>query len=900
MMKKSPKVKRGTKKSKQRLKPVFMKAILTILIIYALILPAFGQETGDSLSVPRVPSDSLFVSDSLRAESDSLSIKKKNNEVNAVVYATASDSIIFDISKKRMHLFNEADIKYKNTELSAGKVDVNFSSFDLYAEGIVDSAKTDSLGRADTTLSQTPTLIEGEETYEGKWLRYNFKTKQGYISYAVNRKENSRYLGEKVKKVDEKTYFIEHGIYTTCKSDPPQTHFEASEMKVIQGDKIIARWIFMYIAGVPVPVPVPFAVFPNETGRRSGLIVSTFGQTARQGSYFRNFGYFFALSDYFDLTLAGDYYTRGGYGAKARFRYAKRYNYTGNLNATFSKQIIGESNDPDRTVREDWNLSFYHNQQLDPTMRLDVNLRFQSGTFYENNSTGYNDLLQSDVISNATFSKNWDSGINLTLNYNRRQELQTGNIYEDLPNLTVSAPVFFPFKSKGSSLSKEKKWFESIGISYSGQMKNRRNKVDGELEIRGGMQHAFNINSNTKIGYFNISPRASYQEKWYNKHIVQHNYIIEEIDSTTGEIIRRDSLVTEDVRAIKAVRTFNVGISAQTKLYGMMRPNMLGIEAFRHTVEPRVTYSYRPDFSDDKWGYYDSYYNAEGKEIKYDKFGKEIYGGASSGESQMLTFSLGNIFEMKTMKDPTDTTSQQNKLRLLNVDANMSYNFASDSLRLSDLTISYRTQIASLFNFSANTSYTFYDYDKETRVNKFLISEGKGLFRLRNLSLSLSTTLSGDKIKEAFFGKEEKPKEKTPPEGEHPELRGAKHSSIYDEENEPDFSIPWNLSLSYNYSMTKNSATAPTEAPNSTASLNFSINLTKNWKITARGSYDFRREEFSAPQIDIYRNLDCWEMNFVWNPIGTYRGFRFEIRMTAPELRDIKVTKSEGLYTGRR
>ncbi|NOX18868.1 MAG: LPS-assembly protein LptD [Chlorobi bacterium] len=880
-----------------------MKAILTILIFSLLLLsaftPFFGQEVGDSLSVSSSVSDSLIVADSLNAETDSLQIKKKRNEVNAVVYANAKDSIIFDISEKKMRLFNEADIKYKNTELSAGKVDVNFSSFDIYAKGIADSTTSDSLQTKNDSLAQTPVLIEGEETYEGKWLRYNFRTKQGYISYAVNRKENSRYLGEKVKKVDEKTYFIKHGIYTTCKSDPPQTYFEASEMKVIQGDKIISRWIFMFIAGVPVPVPVPFAVFPNETGRRSGLIVPTFGQTSRQGSYFRNFGYFFALSEYYDLTLAGDYYTRGGYGAKARFRYAKRYNFTGNLNATFSKQIIGESNDPDRTVREDWNLSFYHNQKIDPTMRLDVNLRFQSGTFYENNSTGYNDLLKSDVISNATFSKNWDSGINMTLNYNRRQELQTGNIYEDMPNLTVSVPVFFPFKSKGNALSREKKWFESIGISYAGQMKNRRNKVDGDLKIRGGIQHAFNINSNTKIGYFNISPRASYQEKWYNKHIVQHNYIIEEIDSTTGEIIKRDSLVTEDIRAIKAVRTFNVGISAQTKLYGMMRPNMFGIEAFRHTIEPRVTYSYRPDFSDNKWGYYDSYYNAEGKEVRYDKFGKEIYGGASSGESQMLTFSLGNIFEMKTMKDPTDTTSQQNKIRLLNVDANMSYNFAADSLRLSDLTIGYRTQIASLFNFSASTSYTFYDYDEETRINKFLASEGKGLFRLRNLSLSVSTTLSGDKIKETFFGKEEKSNGKEPLEGEHPDLRGQKHDSIYEETNEPDFTIPWNLSFSYNYSLSKNSA-APPLPPASMMSMNFSINLTKNWKITARGSYDFQRKEFSAPQIDIYRNLDCWEMNFVWNPIGTYRGFRFEIRMTAPELRDIKVTKSEGLYTGRR
>jgi lipopolysaccharide assembly outer membrane protein LptD (OstA) len=636
------------------------------------------------------------------------------------------------------------------------------------------------------------------------------------------------------------------------------------------------------------------------------MIIPTFGTTARQGTFFRNFGYFFALSDYYDFSIAGDYYTRGGFGVKGRIRYAKRYNFMGNFNATYSNQLLGESNDPDYSQRKDWNLTFYHNHQLDPTMRLDVNLRFQSGTYYQNNSTGYDDLLQQDIFSNATFTKYWEgSGINLSVNYSRRQELQSGNIYEELPNLSVSAPAFFPFQSKKRGVSSEKNFWESISVSYGGQLKNKRDKVEGELKIRGGIQHTIGINSNSRIGYFNLSPRASYTEKWYNKHQSINNIIITETDSTTGDIYYRDSLVTEDIRAIKAVRTFNFGLSASTKIYGYYQPKALGIEAFRHTIEPRITYSYRPDFSSEKWGYFDSYTTADGKEVKYDKFGKEVFGGASSGESQMLNFSVSNIFEMKTIKDPTDTTSQQNKIRLLNVDGGLSYNFAADSLNLSDLSINYRTQVGELLNLSANTSYTFYDYDESTRLNKFLISEGKGLFRLSNLGISVSTSLSGTKIKEYFYP-DEKLKEESKDENknkitenEHPELRGESHNSIYKEEDTPDFSIPWNLSFSYNYNLRKPTATLTSPA-SSTTSLSLSINLTKNWKITARGSYDFERKEFTAPQINIFRNLECWEMNFVWNPIGTYRGFRFEIRMTAPELQDIKVTKSEGLYTGRR
>jgi len=838
-------------------------------------------------------SDSTVVSDSTAAPDSSVN-KEMDNGLDAVVYSSSSDSLFFNVLSKKMYIYGKGTVKYKKTELNSGQIDVDFITSELSARGFKDTS-----AKIDTGFSETPVLSEDGEVYEGTRLKYNFKTQRGFISLAKNKKEGSRYGGEKVKKVAKNTYFIKNGIYTTCKSDPPHTHFQASEMKVIQKDKIIARWIFMYIEGVPLPLPIPFAVFPNETGRRSGIIVPTFGQTARQGSYFRNFGYFLALSDYYDLTLSGDYYTRGGYGLRSRVRYSKRYNYTGNINASYSKQIIGESTDPDGSKRIDWQISMRHNQHITPNMSLNVNLNFQSGSFLQNNTTNYNDILKSDIISNATLSKRWDkSGNSMTINYSRRQELQTGNIYEELPNVSFSVPSFFPFQKKGRSSVDKRKWYESFSMNYSSRFKNRRNKVNGILNIRGGFQHNIGLNAASKIGYFNISPRASYTEKWYNKYTVKQNFIIRDVDST-GNVSLRDSLDSHDAHALRAVRTFDVGLSAQTKIYGMFNINAFGVEAMRHTIEPRLTYSFRPDFSKDFWGYYDSYTTSDGKIVKYDKFGNEIYGGASQGESQRLNFSLGNIFEIKTIKDPTDTTSQQRKIRLLNVDAGLSYNFSADSLRLSDLSIGYRTQVSDLLNLSARTGYTFYDYDGGKRINKFLLSQGKGLFRLNSLSLSVSTSLSSDKIKKYLSsGDESKNKKEKNDNTNHQELLGENsNDSIYQEEK-PDITIPWNLSFNYNYSMSK--STASLANVNSNISANFSINLTKNWKITTRGSYDFQRKEFSAPTINVFRNLDCWEMSFTWNPIGTYRGFRFEIRMTAPELRDIKVTRTEGLYTGRR
>jgi len=839
----------------------------------------------DSLSVNNqiiadstISQDSTFKADSLNAN---------NNDLDAVVYTSSSDSLFFNVQTKKMYIYGKGEIKYKNTDLTSGQIDVDFVTSQISARGWKDSTAS-----KDSGFTETPVLSEDDEVYEGTRIKYNFKTQRGFISLASNKKEGSTYGGEKVKKVARDTYFIKNGIYTTCKSNPPHTYFGAKEMKVIQKDKIIARWIFMYIEGVPLPIPIPFAVFPNETGRRSGIIVPTFGQTARLGTYFRNFGYFFALSDYYDLMLAGDYYTRGGFGIKSRVRYSKRYNYTGNINVSYSKQIIGESTDPNREKTIDWRISMNHNQQLTPTMRLNADLQFQSGSYLQNNTTGYNNLLASDLISNATLSKRWDkSGNSLTINYSRRQKLQSGDIFEELPNVTFSIPAFFPFQKRGKKITNtEKEWYESVSVSYNSRFKNRRNKIKGKLDMRGGFQHNIGINSASKIGYFNISPRMSYTEKWYNKYTVKKNFILRSIDST-GNTTLRDSLDTHDAYAIKAVRTFNVGLSAQTKLYGMFNINSLGVEALRHTIEPRITYSYRPDFSTNTWGYYGSYKNSKGEVVKYDKFGREIFGGASSGESQMLNFSVGNIFEIKTMKDPTDTSSQSKKVRLLNVDAGLSYNFSADSLRLSDLNISYRTQISDLLNLSARTRYTFYDYDSKNRINKFLASQGKGWLRLNNLSLSVSTSLNSAKIKkylssDGSIEDEKNKKGKT----KNSELLGETSVSIY-KEKKPDITIPWNLSFNYNYSMNKQTASDATI--NSNISANLSMNITKNWKITARGSYDFQRKEFAAPQINIFRNLDCWEMSFTWNPLGTYRGFRFEIRMTAPQLRDIKITRTE-------
>ena len=659
----------------------------------------------------------------------------------------------------------------------------------------------------------------------------------------------------------------------------------------------------MYVGGVPFPIPLPFAVFPNESGRRSGIIIPSFGDDNTRGQYFYNFGYFWAINDYMDFTLTGDYYLKGGYGLRSRFRYAERYNFTGNFEAGYSKVKVGEPNDPEGKTQQsaDWRLTWTHNQQIDPTMNFAANLQFVSSLYNQRNSIDYNDILNQQIQSRANFNKRWDNNSSLSMSYSRVQNLQSKTIDEILPSLSYSKQMSYPFKREGVESVRDQKWYELIGYSYSGQLTNKRHKDTTGLKIRGGIQHDIALNASPKIGYFSVSPSFSYTEKWYNKWTKIEDNITEEVDTVNHTTTKKDNLVYTDIKELHAVRTFQMSVSASTKLYGLFQPNAFGIEAFRHTLMPSISYNYKPDFSSDGWGYYDSYTNAAGKVIRYDKYSGEVFGGASSGRSQNLSFSLGNIFEMKTMKDPNDTTknTDQNKIQLLNLNASVGYNFAADSMKLSNLSLSYRTQIGEWINFSGSSSYTFYDYvnvgnNVYRPVNRSLASEGKGLFRLTNFSFSISTSLSGEKFKS-----DSKDEQKNQNAEVQNEQTGSKnYTSLYDDDKTPDLTIPWSLNLNYNFNLSKQNPTIAETFSNISADLSFSI--TKNWKFTLRGSYDFDRKEVAAPQITIYRDLHCWEMNFSWNPLGVYRGFRFEIRMKAPELQDIKVTKTGGLFSGRR
>jgi lipopolysaccharide assembly outer membrane protein LptD (OstA) len=829
--------------------------------------------TKDSLSVP---------TDTTIARADTLSRQPPSGIDSTVTYA-AVDSVIYDLSARTMYLHGNSSITYKELGLKASVIDINWTTSLLNARGTRDTSDTSG-----QRMKGMPDLLDGKDAYHGSAIAYNFRTKKGRIDFGNTELERGLYYGDAIKKVESNVLYVQSGRFTSCDLDHPHYYFGSPTMKVVVRDKLVARPIYLYISDVPV-FALPFGVFPSGQGRRSGIIAPSFGESDR-GRYLLGLGYYWAMNDYMDLTFRVDAYTRGSYTLYGDYRYALRYNYSGFVSGSYGHVEDGEETDPGFVQQNVLNLHVGHNQEFNPTTRLLVDFTFTSGSYYQNTSNNLNDLLRQNVVSNATLTKFWEGTPNsVSINIRRDQNLQAvpGSVQLSamLPSIIFNSSQSFPFRSrKGSDPGGALGWHELVGVSYNGQFLNTRTtslQLDSTtlVDARGGVQHVLNFNAAPKAGYVTISPFFNYTEKWYNKHIARD---FNPADSTVA---------TRDVEAMKAVRYFDMGVSASTKLYGIFQPGILGIKGIRHQVLPSISYTYQPDFSKDVYGYYDTYVDATGTVQRYSLYEREVFGGAPSEGRQAISMRISNIFEMKTAVD--DTSDRVNKFQLLNLDLSTSYNLARDSLKFDEVYVGFRTSMGQWLNIGGSARYNLYKYEPDNggqqsqsgrRVNKFLLSEEGRFGDLTGFSLSIGTRLNGEK-QSTSAGPIRSPEDS---------LRQAERKGyvgLFDQEI-PDFSIPWNLDLTWNFNQSQ-PGDPRVKYISSTIAGALGFNLTENWKISASTSYDLRTLEISAPQITVYRDLHCWEMNFVWVPSGAYQNYRLEIRLKSPQLQDVKVTKQE-------
>ncbi|MCU0454576.1 MAG: hypothetical protein MUE68_13055 [Bacteroidetes bacterium] len=818
------------------------------------------------------PRDTLAVRDTLTARADSAAVA---SGVDTVVVYSARDSIVYSMRTRRMLLYGEGQTNYQQMTLKAENININWDTATLVASGMQDTVKADSvIGK--------PMIRDAGEEYRGDTIAYQFRTRKGRITLGRTEIEEGFYTGEQIKKVDVNVLYVADGRYTTCDLDHPHFYFTSPRMKLYVRDKVVVEPVYFYVADVPV-FALPFGVFPSRGGRASGIIAPAFGSDNRAGQYLSHLGYYWALSDYVDVATMFDLSTRGGWANRSRLNYALRYNFTGVFDAEYRRYVTGEPGDPDHQRNDAYDVALLHHQVIDPTSRVDVNFRFTSANFAAY-SRNIEDILAQNIFSAASYSKTWErSNRSLAIGITRDQSLTTGDVREVLPSLSFTQSQIFPFRSRsrGRGLTfasdADRPWTEMLGMNYSASFLNQRTKISTALdslyrdgayapvkEFRKGvarsLTQSLGFSISPKVGFITVTPSLSLSDArtWQDERVPYRDAT----DSTLGFTDRYQQVIRGNL---------STGVSASTRFYGLAQPQLLGVQALRHTVNPTMALTYN----------------------------KQVYGTNIPKYQMLASFNVANNIEMKY--SPSDT-GEGTKVQLLNFGVGLSYDFVRDSLNFSEVGINYRTDIGQLLSLNGGLTYNLYKFDPVagTRVDRFLLKEEGRFGDLTSVSLSLSTALRGEKkepAKATAGVPQDVMEEQQRQEGPQPEATPRRSfQTIYDRED-ADFSIPWNITLSYTFS--QNRPTPNTIFRTSSANASLSFNLTDQWQIGTSASYDFVNKEHFIPSVDVTRDLHCWTMRFTWYPMGTREGYRLELRVKAPQLQDIKVTKQNsqrGIY----
>jgi len=817
---------------------------------------------GDSIA--QAKPDSSVGNDSLRVAADTMI--SEDNSLRSKIKYHAKDSIIADLENETVHLYGEATVDYEDLHLKADYIRIDMAGKELQAEGI-----TDSLGR----LRGTPEYSQGDQQFRSNALRYNFETKKGRISYVITQEGDGYIHGEIVKKDPENNFFIRRGQYTTCDLDTPHYSIASNKLKVISNNKIVTGPAYLTIEKITTPLLIPFGFFPNKKGRASGIIFPAFGESAQRGFYFQHLGYYFGLNDYFNLALTSDIYTKGSYTVDLSSIYKKRYRYSGNLRLSYAKTINSERELPDFSSQKDFHIYWTHSQdpKANPYRSFNANVSAGSSKFYQNTISSVNNFLSNTFQSSVAYSRMFpDKPINLGISINHTQNIITKDIRVTAPDVSFNVSRINPFKRKKAIGAQ--RWYEKIGSSYSMRATNYIQTKDTLLfkeeslkEFRNGIQHNIPVSTSFKLlKYFTMSPSVSYTERWYFK-TTQYEWDRENM-----------SIDTLSVNKFSAARDYQFSAGLSTRVYGMYLFRGGPVHAVRHVLAPSISFNYRPDFSQAKYGYFKTIQaDSSGRELTYSIYQNAVYGGPAGGKFGSLSFGLDNNLEMK-VRTRSDTGDTHKKIKLLeSFRLGASYNLIADSMNWSPLTISGRTTLFEKVSINFGGTLNPYAYDEFNRdYDRYLHEQNGRLFRLSNASLSMNFSLNRQK---------KQPMKYTRQELDYLYLNP--HEYI-------DFDIPYNVSVSYTYSYSKQGDLSP--VTNQSASISGDLSLTPKWKIGMNSWYDLVDGRFTNFGVNIFRDLHCWEMRLNWIPFGFQESYNFQINVKSPILQDLKLIKRKDFY----
>jgi len=860
-----------------------------------------GGEKTDSLHRDSVALDSLGM-DSLTVDTT-----KKKEPLDAPVIYEASDSIVFT-KDGYAHLYGEGKVNYQNIELTSAVITMNMDSSTVFAKGVADTTGVET---------GTPIFKDGETPYESKIMRYNFKTKKGFINNIVTQQGEGYVTSEEGKKGADDEIYMRHGKYTTCDNhEHPHFYLRLSMAKVRPKKNVVFGPAQLVVEDVPLPIAVPFGFFPFNSSYSSGFIMPTYGDEMNRGFYLRDGGYYFAISDQMDLKVLGEIFTKGSWGLSAASNYNKRYKFSGSFNASYLVTKTGEKNMPDYSVSKDFRIQWSHRQdaKANPNSSFSASVNFATSSYDRSSlSSLYNpqQYSQNTKASSVSYSRNFpEIGLNISSTFNITQNTRDSSLSMTLPDVNISLNRIYPFKRKKSV--GDERWYEKISLQYTGSITNSISTKDNLLfktpltQWENGMQHKIPVSATFNLfKYINIVPSFNYTERWYLRKVKQ-SY---DPSPASTDHVKRDT-----INGFNRLYDYNLSLQMNTKLYGMYKPLFMKSKELqiRHVFTPTVSYTYTPDFGKSRYGYYDTYtYTDEDGEVRtveYSPYEGAVYGYPGKNMSQNISFSVDNNIEMK-MKSDKDTTGYKKISLIDQLGASLSYDVANK--RWSDLSMNLRLKLTKSYTFNMNASFATYAYEFDENGNVVVGDRTEwsyGRFgRFQGYSGSFSYTLNNDTFKKLFGKKEEDEKnkdnkgkeenedeetdEETEEQNNNSNMRKTEKASV-DSDGYLAFKFPWSVSLSYSYSIREDrSKDINIKTMRYPYSLTHSLNVSGNFKIGSRWNmtystgYDFTSKEMSMTTLNITRDLHCFNMScgLVFGPFTSYN---FSIRANSSMLTD--------------
>lgn len=827
-------------------------------------------------------------------------------KIGDIIDYYGKDYVFFDRKSNKVHMYNEAFITYEDMRIDAGHIIMDMSNNTIRAKGIKDTAGA---------YIQKPKFVQGGNEVTPDSILFNTQTQKALIHNSRTEQSGFHVLAETTKRENDSVIYVSNARFTTSTNEEdPEYYFLAKKAKFVPKKKIVTGFTNMYIMNVPTPIAMPFGYFPLTENRASGFIIPSIGDNNRRGFFFQNGGYYFALSDYYDLAATGDYYTNGSYGMRLESNYAKRYNFNGGVSFRYENLVEGERGFPDFSQSMIYNFRWHHTQdaKASPNERFSASVNLGSSKYFQEsiNQTNNASALVNTLSSTVSYSKTFETNpqINLTIAATHSQNSNTEAINMSLPNINANISKIYPFAPKYGA---KQGIIDNISLEYNVTAQNSITTVDSLFfkrdmfrDAKIGARHSIPISTNFKIfKHLSASLSTRFEETWVGN--TYNQYYDAELYEGQGGIAR------DTVRGFDRFHTYNFSASLGSTVYGMFnfKPGSK-IQTIRHVMRPNLNYSINPSF--------DRYYEEmqiqtadptiAAETVEFSRFEGTLYGAPGNRFSSNIGFNLSNTLEAKVRSKDT-TAKELKKIKLLNnLNVSTSYNLAADSLKLAPLRITGSIPIVERMDLNFSGALDPYALNNNNqRVDMLNIENGGSLFRLTNANISINYSFSSrdfersssDKSKEESFDSE------TFRNGGRPDdlfgdtsrnfggLRdGEKDESKNRANKSPwyNYSLPWDIRLAY--TMTYSNMRRESEISSQSVMFSSNVELAPRWRVGVSSGYDFKNKGVTLTQLRFQRDLESWQMSFNWTPIGSINtSWYFYIGIKASILDDIKLDK---------